>query len=79
MSKDVPPDAVDRAVAIFARHGEGRWEEIPAELDENLRAAGRRAHGQGVGAHGRAVRPVRGNGRAGRRPTRRESMGHQAS
>jgi Protein of unknown function (DUF3887) len=38
MSKDVPPDAADRAVAIFAWHGEGRWEEIRAELDENLRA-----------------------------------------
>jgi hypothetical protein len=38
MSKDVPADAADRAVAIFAWHGEGRWEEIRAELDENLRA-----------------------------------------
>jgi hypothetical protein len=38
MSEDVPPDAADRAVAIFAWHGEGRWEEILAELDEKLRA-----------------------------------------
>ncbi len=38
MSEDVPPDAADRAVAIFAWQGEGRWEEIVAELDENLRA-----------------------------------------
>jgi hypothetical protein len=38
MSRDVPPDAADRAVAIFAWHDEGRWEEILAELDDKLRA-----------------------------------------
>jgi hypothetical protein len=38
MSRDVPPHAADRAVAIFAWQGEGCSEEIVAELDENLRA-----------------------------------------
>jgi hypothetical protein len=38
MSKDVLPDEADRAMTIFAWQGEGRWEEILAELDENLRA-----------------------------------------
>jgi len=38
MSRDVPPDAADRAVAIFAWHAEGRWEEILAELDERMHA-----------------------------------------
>jgi hypothetical protein len=36
MSRDVPPDAAERAVAIFTWHDEARWEEILAELDENL-------------------------------------------
>jgi hypothetical protein len=38
MSRDVPPAAADRAVEIFTWHGEGRWEEILAELDERMRA-----------------------------------------
>jgi hypothetical protein len=38
MSRDVPADAADRAVAIFAWHAEGRWDEILAELDERMRA-----------------------------------------
>jgi hypothetical protein len=38
MSRDVPPGAADQAVAIFAWHDEGRWEEILAELDERMRA-----------------------------------------
>jgi hypothetical protein len=38
MSRDVPPHAADRAVAIFAWQGEGCSEEIVVELDENLRA-----------------------------------------
>jgi hypothetical protein len=37
MIRDVPPDAADRAVAIFAWNNEGRWDEIIAELDENMR------------------------------------------
>ena len=37
MSRDVLPGAADRAVAIFVWHNEGRWEEILAELDENMR------------------------------------------
>ena len=36
MSRDVPPDAADRAVAVFTWHDESRWEQILAELDENL-------------------------------------------
>jgi hypothetical protein len=55
MSRDVPPDAADRAVAIFTWHDEGRWEEIIAELDENMRGrldadrmASGRAHLAGV-------------------------------
>jgi hypothetical protein len=38
MSDDISPSAADRAVEIFAWHGEGRWEEILAELDERMRA-----------------------------------------
>jgi hypothetical protein len=38
MSREVPPDAADRAVAIFVWHGEGRWEEILAQLDERMGA-----------------------------------------
>ena len=38
MSRDVPPGAADRAVEIFARHDEGHWDEILAELDERMRA-----------------------------------------
>lgn len=36
MSKEVPPDAAERAVQIFAWQGEGRWAEIIAQLDENM-------------------------------------------
>lgn len=38
MSRDVPADAADRAVAIFTWHNEGRWEEILAELDDRIGA-----------------------------------------
>jgi hypothetical protein len=38
MNREVPPDAADRAVAIFAWHDEGRWDEILADLDERMRA-----------------------------------------
>jgi hypothetical protein len=38
MSRDVPPDAADRAVAIFAWHDEGRWQDIIDELDDRMRA-----------------------------------------
>jgi hypothetical protein len=37
MSRDVPPDAADRAVAIFAWHAEGRWQDIIDELDDRMR------------------------------------------
>ena len=33
----LPPDAADRAVAIFAWHDEGRWAEIIDELDDTMR------------------------------------------
>jgi hypothetical protein len=38
MSREVLPGAADRAVEIMTWHDEGRWEEIIAELDENMRA-----------------------------------------
>ena len=37
MPRDIPPDAADRAVAIFTGRNEGRWDEILAELDDNMR------------------------------------------
>jgi Protein of unknown function (DUF3887) len=37
MSRDVPPDAADRAVTIFGWQNEGRWDEILAELDDRMR------------------------------------------
>jgi hypothetical protein len=37
MTRTLPPDAADRAVAIFAWHDEGRWAEIIAELDDTMR------------------------------------------
>jgi hypothetical protein len=36
MSKEVPPDAAERALQIFAWQGEGRWAEILAQLDERM-------------------------------------------
>jgi hypothetical protein len=51
MGRDVPPDAADRAVAILTWHDEGRYDELIAEFDDNLRRvldadrlAGGRAH-----------------------------------
>lgn len=38
MSRDVPPGAADRALAIFTWHNEGRWDQILAELDDPMRA-----------------------------------------
>jgi hypothetical protein len=38
MSRDVLPDAADRAVAIFDWHNQGRWQEILDELDDTMRA-----------------------------------------
>jgi len=38
MSREILPGAPDRAIEIFTWHDEGRWEEIIAELDENMRA-----------------------------------------
>jgi uncharacterized protein DUF3887 len=37
-SKDVPPGAVDRAVAILTCITEGRWEETSRDFDETMRA-----------------------------------------
>jgi hypothetical protein len=37
MSRTAPPDAADRAVAIFAWHDEGRYAEIIEQLDETMR------------------------------------------
>jgi len=44
----VPPDAADRARALFGDFIEGRWEETRGELHENMRGhidVGRIAHG----------------------------------
>jgi hypothetical protein len=38
MSREVAPDAADRAVAIFDWHDQGRWQEILDELDDAMRA-----------------------------------------
>ncbi len=48
MSRDVPPDAADRAVAVVTRLAQGRWEEVAGEFDERMRErvdAGRLASG----------------------------------
>jgi hypothetical protein len=37
MTRAVPPGLVDRAVAIFTAHAEGRWPDVLKELDENMR------------------------------------------
>jgi hypothetical protein len=37
MSRSAPPDAADRAVAIFGWHDEGRYAEIIEQLDETMR------------------------------------------
>jgi hypothetical protein len=37
MSREVLPGALERAVTIFGWYREGRWAEILAELDENMR------------------------------------------
>jgi hypothetical protein len=36
MSRDVPPDAADRAVTLFTWQNEGRYDEILAELDDTI-------------------------------------------
>ena len=38
MSREIPPDAAARAVAIFDWHNQGRWQEILDELDDAMRA-----------------------------------------
>jgi hypothetical protein len=38
MSREVPADAAGRAAAIFARHDQGRWADILAELDDAMRS-----------------------------------------
>jgi hypothetical protein len=48
MSRDVPPGAADRAVALVTRLVQGRWEEVVGEFDEHMRErvdAGRLAGG----------------------------------
>jgi Protein of unknown function (DUF3887) len=37
MSRVIPPGVTERAVAIFAAQAEGRWEDVLAEFDENMR------------------------------------------
>ena len=37
MTRVVPPGLTDRAVAIFTAQAEGRWPDVLAELDENMR------------------------------------------
>jgi hypothetical protein len=37
MTRDIPPGAAERAVAMFVWHNEGRWAEMRQEFDENLR------------------------------------------
>jgi hypothetical protein len=48
MSREIPPDAADRAVAIFDWHDQGRWQEILDELDDAMRAR----HDQARLSHG---------------------------
>jgi hypothetical protein len=38
MSREIPPNAANRAVAIFDWHNQGRWQEILDELDDAMRA-----------------------------------------
>jgi len=38
MSREVPAGAADRAAALFRCFAEGRWEDVLADLDENMRA-----------------------------------------
>jgi hypothetical protein len=38
MSREIPPDAADRAVAVFDWHNQGRWPEILGQLDDTMRA-----------------------------------------
>jgi hypothetical protein len=48
MSRDVPPGAADRAVALITCLGQGRWEEVVGEFDDRMRErvdAGRLAGG----------------------------------
>jgi hypothetical protein len=61
MSRDVPPGAAERAVAILTWHDEGRYEQIIAEFDDNLRRvldADRLASGRAhvAGLYGRLER-----------------------
>jgi Protein of unknown function (DUF3887) len=37
MTRAVPPGLTERAVAMFAAQAESRWEDVLAELDENMR------------------------------------------
>jgi len=37
MSRDIPADAADRAVAVFAWHDQGRWQDILDQLDDAMR------------------------------------------
>ena len=48
MSRDVPPGAADRAVALITCLVQGRWEEVVGEFDDRMRErvdAGRLASG----------------------------------
>lgn len=48
MSREVPPGAADRAVAVVTRLVQGRWEDVADEFDERMREhvdAGRLASG----------------------------------
>jgi hypothetical protein len=38
MSREIPADAADRALAIFDWHDQGRWQEILDELDDAMRS-----------------------------------------
>jgi hypothetical protein len=38
MNREIPADAADRAVAVFAWHNQGRWQDILGELDDAMRA-----------------------------------------
>lgn len=37
MDRAVPPGLADRAVAVFAAQAEGRWDDVLADFDENMR------------------------------------------
>jgi hypothetical protein len=70
MSREIPADAADRALAIFDWHDQGRWQEILDELDDAMRSRhdpARLSRGWAALA-GQAVPPPGGRRHRGRCP-----------